>query len=392
MFVIMIAGASSLFAEDQPSGVKPYGNLYLYLGYSRATTYDALGLKTDSNDTIYKVLDDSNIGFNFNYTKYSGIFELGLSDSDSNRTVKVLKAYGTYKSEIGEFMAGQAYDPYVRWSNEQANLARSKNFGALFESPTPQLLLKSKFGLYVDIIKPYVPTDTYYLNTSSTLSSSSSEYTVGTVQREVTTKLERSKIAAMVPKVAVGFDYTSQNIDFGIGCAGNVYKVKSTDDVTFNKLWIKSYVAYANINIKYSSFSFLVNGGAAVNPANLGISVQSQGSSIYYPGAACAIENIATGKTEIKDTWNIQVFAEAGWNFSPDIVLHAGSGFSVVDYPVPNTKKDYAVEYYANVRFNIGGMIWLTPSFSYHDNMKNMNGDKEGSELVAGILTTVSFY
>jgi hypothetical protein len=395
MFFFAAAGTTSVFAQDSApaTGVKPYGNLYLFMGYGQTETYDAADQKVTSRETMYNVLNDSNIGFSFTYSQYSGIFELGLNGQDSERKVSVLKAYGTYKTGAGEFMAGQAYNPYVRWSHEEANLSRSKNFGALFSEPEAQLMLKSPFGLYVDIIKPYVPTTTYYKNNDSTLTTSGEgEYTVENIDREITTGLSRSNIDALFPKVAVGFDIATQIVDFGVGCAGNFYRIKNTDGIKFNTEWVKSFVAYTSLNVKYSDFRFLLNGGAAINPANLGISVASAGSATYHPGAACAIENIATGKYEIKDTWNAQAFAEIGWFVSKTIEFNIGAGGSVVDYPVANTDRDFAYECYANINFVMGGFITVAPSVSYRDYMKDMKGVKEGKELIAGLLTTVSFY
>lgn len=399
MFALVFAGMPSLYAQSeaaapaQGAGVKPYGNLYLFMGYSGEKSYDTNGKEQTSKDTIYRVQNDSNIGFSFQYARYSGVFELGLSDSEDGREVKVLKAYGDYHYDSFDLMIGQAYNPYVRWSNESANLARSKNFGALYEAPTPQLMLKAKAGFYLDIIKPYIPTEMYYTEQERTVTGATTdEYSIVKVEREVTTKLERSKISALAPRVAIGYNYNSSLIDFGIGGAMNIYKIESSDDESFNKKWIKSYLGYSNFQLKYKGFSFLLNGGAAVNPANLGISVQSQGNDSYTAGAACAVDNPATGKTEIKDTWNIQAFAELGYEFAQGINAYAGYGFSAVNYPVDNTKRDYAAEYYANIKFNIGGMLTLTPSFAYRDYKKDMAGSKEGNEIVAGILATVSFY
>jgi hypothetical protein len=396
MLALVCAGAPALFAQSTsaaPSGVKPYGNLYLFMGYSSEKTYDSGQNSQTSKDTIYHVIDDSNIGFSFQYAQYSGVFELGLNDSNDTNKVRVLKAYGDYHSDYGDLMVGQAYNPYVRWSNESANLARSKNFGALYDEPAAQLMFKAKFGAYLDIIQPYVPTETYYSEQARSVSGTATdEYTQIKVSREVTTKLERSNISALLPRLAAGYNFSSTMVDFGLGCAMNMYKIESTEGEKFNKSWIKSYIAYSNLQLKYNGFSLLLNGGASVNPANMGISVQSAGSSLYTPGAACAVDNIATGKKEIKDTWNVQAFAELGWEFRSGVNVYAGYGFSAVDYPIENTKRDYAMEYYANIKFNVGGLITLTPSFAYRDNKKDMSGNKEGSETIFGMLATVSFY
>jgi hypothetical protein len=50
------------------------------------------------------------------------------------------------------------------------------------------------------------------------------------------------------------------------------------------------------------------------------------------------------------------------------------------------------MEYYANLKMNIGGLVALTPSVSYRDYKQDMFGKDEGYDLYAGILATVSFY
>lgn len=105
-----------------------------------------------------------------------------------------------------------------------------------------------------------------------------------------------------------------------------------------------------------------------------------------------AIENIATGKYEIKDTWNVQSYIEFEYRFSPSLVYHIGYGFSMVDYAMEETDIDYAMEYYTNLKINLAGLIALTPSVSFRDYMKDMSGDKEGYEICGGILATVSYY
>ena len=383
-------------AENNVNHVKPYGNLYFFFGGLNSRTYDSGQEKTDDQDLLYRVNNNSNLGFAFTYAKYSGVFELGIDDIDNDREVKIRKAYGEYKTDLGEFMIGQTWSPYVSMSNESADYYRSKGFGAMYEDPTLQMKL-SLSGFYIDIMKPYVPTRELYDNEIINLpmSGAATEYQLTEVKRDVTTGQPMDYIKSFLPKTAIGYEYAGDNGKYRVtgGIAGNAYYINDTEnDVKFNKKWIYSYLAYLNSYVNFGRLSLRYSGGFLVNPANYGIMIQSKGNDTYYGGAAMAIQNIATGKWEIKDTWSTQDYIELEYDLSATMVLNAGYGFSVVKYPAVNTKYDYAMEYYANVKINLGGLIALTPSLSFRDYMKDMAGNKEGSDIYCGILATVSYY
>jgi hypothetical protein len=377
--------------------IKPYGNLYFFFGGRSSETYDSGQTKRTTEDLLYRINNNSNLGFAFRYAGYSGIFELGIDDADNDYAVKIRKAYGEYKLGFGEFMIGQTWSPYVSMSNEAADYYRSKGFGALYEEPTLQMKL-SFYGFYVDIMKPYVPTrDMTYeqavnLPTSGT---STDEYQAVTVKRDVTTGQPLSYIKSFLPKAAIGYEFTTDDgkLNVSTGLAGNAYYINKTENnVVFNKKWILSYLAYLNSSFSYNRFSVKYSGGFIVNPANYGILVQSQGNTTYYGGAAMAIKNPDSGKWEIKDTWNGQNYLELGYAFTSNMNFNIGYGLSVVKYPYVNTKYDLAMEYYTSLKINIGGLIALTPSLSYRDYMKDMSGWKEGHEVFLGVLATVSYY
>lgn len=397
------------FAQEQGQGqgqsqeyssnhIKPYGNLYLFLGGLYSKTYDASQKESDDKDLLYRINNNSNLGFFFTYAKYSGVFDLGIDDIENERKVRIRKAYGEYKLGFGNFLIGQTWSPYVSLSDEAADYYCSKGFGAMYEEPTLQMKFEIA-GFYIDIMKPYVPNREITIEQTVNLPTSGGGSTVGyealTVERDVTTGQPMDYIKTFIPKVALGYDAMSDNkkLRFSAGAGANVYYIDETEDnVVFNKKWIYSYLAYMNGLATISKFSVKVSGGFVVNPANYGIMVQSAGNTTYYGGAAMAIENIATGEWEIKDTWSTQGYLELGYDFTESLLFNMGYGISIVSYPAENTKKDYAMEYYANLKVNLGGLISLTPSFSYRDYMKDMNGNKEGNEIFAGILATVSYY
>jgi hypothetical protein len=382
-------------AKAEGNSIKPYGNLYVFFGYNESLRYTSGEEKEKDRDTYYTINDNSNLGFNFTYSRYKGVFELGVSDMENDWDVKLRKAYGIFNFGFGELMIGQSWTPYTRWSHESGNYYRSEGFGALYDNLATQAKITMKFGLYLDIIKPYVATVTYYDNVdvdNPTSDPAFDEYNLVKVEREITTKQPLENIQSLFPKVALGYEYKSGRFEVGAGLAGNIYKIKETDDVEFNKKWIVSYMAYLYAGIGSGDFGLNISAGYAVNPTNFGLSVQSAGNSSYSGGAAASLWNIATGKYEIKDTWNVQSYAELEWAFSRSSVAHLGYGFSMVDYPMQGTDRDFAMEYYLNVKFNLANLIAVTPSVSYHDFMKDMDGKKEGYDIYAGILSTVSFY
>ncbi len=396
--VILMAVIPSLRkAEAGPMDhIRPYGNLYLFLGGNYDETYDSGGSKSIDADVIYRIKDDSNLGFNFDYKKYKGVFELGIDDIENDREVKIRKAFGEYKLSFGKLLIGQTWSPYVKWSHESADYFRSEGFGAMYEDPTLQIKLTFS-GFYIDIMKPNVAKRTYTfeqtVNNPTSGSGSTTEFELVNVDRDVTTGQSLSNIKSYIPKFAAGYEYKSKYIDLGVGGAGNVYYLSGSESgVEFNKNWIYSYLAYVNVEAKLRKMTLAMSGGFLVNPANYGVTTQSNGNSTYYGGAAVSIENIATGKFEIKDTWNVQSYVEFGYAITPSIVMHAGYGFSVVRYPNEGSKYDFAMEYYANCKISIGGLIALTPSFSLRDYMKDMDGQKEGMDIQGGILATVSYY
>ncbi len=401
---VFIAAAAAFAAAGSASAqsgnsIKPYGNLFVFFGYQQSEEFDAAGTKETGKDTIYRINENSNIGFNFNYSKYHGVFELGVSDSEDESRVIVRKAFGVYKFGGGELMIGQDWTPYTRWSHEAANYHRSEGFGAMYDSLATQLKLSSDIGLYIDIIQPNVSTMTTYDDTIASNPTSSGdpaydEYNLIEVKREITTGQEESKIKSLLPKTALGYEFKAKENVLGIGAAFNAYKITNTGDVRYDKDWIISYITYAYAELQAEDFLFNFSGGFSVNPANYGLKVQTQGNSNYRGGAAAAIRNDATGEYEIKDTWNVQSYAEVGYVLPllEKTTLFAGCGFSMTDYPMEGTDRDYAIEYYINAKFNIGGLIALTPSIAYRDYMKDFSGSKEGSDLYAGALATISFY
>ncbi|MCP4129847.1 MAG: hypothetical protein GY754_02410 [bacterium] len=376
--------------------IKPYGNLYLFFGGNYASTYNSGQTQSIDTDLLYRINDNSNLGFSFTYKKYSGVFELGIDDIDNDRKVKIRKAYGEYKLGFGDLLIGQNWSPYVCGSHESADYYRSEGFGAMYEDPTLQIKV-SIGGFYIDLMKPYIPTREMSLeqaiNFPTSGSGSSNEYKDVKIERDVTTGQPMEYIKFFFPKVALGYEYKSKAFSIAGGIAGNVYYIDNTeDDIQFSKKWIYSYLAYVNTDFKFFGFSAKFSGGFLVNPANFGITVQSAGNTTYTGGAAMALENIATGEWEIKDTWNVQSYLELGYRFTSNTIMHLGYGFSLMKYPADNTEYDLAMEYYGNIKINLGGLIALTPSVAFRDYMKDMSGQSEGFDIYAGILATVSYY
>ncbi len=395
--LMFISFSSQLFAENAFDHIKPYGNLYLYFGGEYAKTFNSGGDSSIDSDLVYRINNNSNLGFNFNYKKYSGVFELGIDDVENDRDVKIRKAYGEYKLSFGELMIGQSWSPFVTWSHEFADYYRSNGFGSLYEDPVIQMKLVFA-GFYVDIMKPYVPTNKLtveeVVNIPTAGTGAATEYKKVTVERDVTTGQPLENIKSFIPKFAAGYEYKGKDWRIGGGLAGSVYYIDETEgDVKFNKNWIYSYLAYLNLDFSFTKdFAVYMSGGFLVNPANYGISVQSAGNSTYTGGAAMAIENIATGEWEIKDTWNVQSFIEFEYEFSYDFKAYLGYGFSMVKYPADGTDIDYAMEYFATLKINLAGLIAISPTLSFRDLMKDMGGNDEGYEITGGILATVSYY
>lgn len=377
--------------------IKPYGNLYLFFGANQDISYSAGQDKNEDIDLIYRINEHSNLGFNFNYEKYKGVFELGIDDIENDNKVRIRKAYGEYDRGSYKIMIGQDWCPYIKWSHESANYYRSKGFGSMYEEPNIQIKV-SFYGFYIDVMKPYVPLNNYSrfdeASTPTTAVTGSDEYNVVTVSREITTGQRLENIKSFIPKFAVGYKINTRYLRLNLGGAANFYYIADSEDVEFNKSWIYSYIGYINSDILLGDFIISFSGGYLVNPANFGIYVQSKGSETYIGGSATAIEDIESGKYEIKDTWNVQAFAEIGWQINSKTLLFAGYGFSLVDYAIPNTQKDYAMEYYINCKINLGGLIALTPSFAWRDYMEDMtkSENKEGRDIFGGILATVSYY
>ncbi|MBN2041772.1 MAG: hypothetical protein JW864_17180 [Spirochaetes bacterium] len=392
LFIGSITTISSAAVTDH---ISPYGNLYLFFGGYHGESYTDGEEKITDTDLVYRINNSSNLGFNFEYEKYKGVFELGIDDIENDREVVVRKAFGEYKLSSGmKLMIGQNWTPYVRFSNEAADYYRSKGFGSIYEETNIQIEL-SAYNFYISIMKPYVAVHDYYVEEAVSNPASTSgvqEYAMKKTQVEQTTGLSLDNIKSVIPKVAVGYELQTNRFRLNGGLAGNMYLIEDTDTVQFNKKYIYSYLVYLNSNVNIGDFIIGISSGFIVNPANFGVYAQSEGNSTYAGGAAVAIENIATGKFEIKDTWNFQGYLEIGYQVTPKVLLHTGFGYSIVEYPTDGTEQDKAFEAYLNCKFNIGGLIALTPSFSYRDFQKDMDGKYEGKEIYGGILATVSYY
>jgi len=391
---MMIAPRALSAAEETLSNyIKPYGNLYMFLGYKRSATYDAADNEHADNDLVYNINDNSNLGMRFEYEKYSGVFELGFSDFKDGRIVKIRKAYGVYTFDYGKLMIGQDWNPYVQWSHDFADYSRSKGLGALSEEPCIQFKY-TIFGFYIDLIRPNIASDqfTFLDDKTDPAIDLQARYELRNKDYEATTGLPLDQIQAFIPKIAIGYQYEHEIASIGVGVAGNFYYVDNKSSRKYNKDWIISYLVYLNTEVRFWIMELHLNAGFSVNPANFGIDVETTGNDAYPAGAALAIHNVATGKYEIKDTWNTQGYFEMGFKAHKMVSIYLGYGICATDYPVPGAKLDLAMEYYFNVKINIAGLIALTPSFCMRDYMEDFSGDKEGYDITAGILGTVSFY
>jgi len=389
--VFVISALATGIAEARTrNNVRPYGNLFMFLGYRDRITFDAADEMSHDSDMIYKINENSNFGMNFLYRNYTGTFEFGIEDTDENRRVKIRQAYGTAKLKKGKLTVGQAWNPYVKWSHEYANYFRSDGFGALNDGPSNQIKYSYK-GFYIDIMKPYIPIRTYIDDIPAANPDASDptndEYIIDYIDRESTTKQKLEDVDSIIPKVAIGYDHNGKTFDWSIGIAGNAYQVKNDN---YDEI-IDSYLGYIQFEKKWKRVIMDFSGAFLINPTNYGISVQGEDMGDYTAGAACAVLNIATGRYEVKDTWSTQGYLEFAFLFKK-ITMFLGGGFSLIDYGIPNTDQDMAWEAYINFKIPVGNLVALSPSASYRDYMKDMGGNKEGSEILAGILCMVSFY
>ena len=391
LMAVAIPGA--VLGAEPENSIKPYGNLYLFFGGQYKSYYDSGHKNFNDGDLVYNINNNSNLGFNFNYSRYSGVFELGISDPDSGSVVRVRKAYGKYKFKDYELLIGQTWSPYITYSHESADYYRSRGFGSMYEEPTLQIQMSIK-GFYINIMKPNITMVEYSREVAvdNPPDEVEDEYNLETVEREITTKLGKDHIKSYFPKMALGYRLESKQYRFGAGLAGNMYMIANSDKDNYDQSIIYSYLAYLNAEAEYDKFIFAFSGGFLVNPANYGIAIQSEGNNKYPAGASQAIYNVATGKTDIKDTWNIQAFAECGYKIKESIKLYGGYGYSVMKYPVANSEYDMAMEYFLNMKIGIGGLLAVTPSISFRDYMDDMSGDDEGHEVIGGMLATISYY
>ena len=150
MIIISVSFAFMVQTANAEEGdfIKPYGNLYVFFGYVESLRYTSGEEKEKDRDTFYTINDNSNIGFNFTYKQYNGVFELGISDIENDWQVKLRKAYGNFNFGFGELMVGQTWTPYTRWSHESANYYRSKGFGALYDNLATQAKIRLICGYY----------------------------------------------------------------------------------------------------------------------------------------------------------------------------------------------------------------------------------------------------
>lgn len=401
--VLMPALTLSLVAAGaSAANVQPYGDLYLFLGGNYARTYTAGQSEVDDFDLEYAINRHSNLGFSFRWDQYGGVFELGMHDIGNNqRGIWLRKAYGEYETflfgddDVIALLIGQNWSPFVNFSHEMANYARSEGFGAVYQDPTIQLKL-SYLGAHIAILKPFVPVHRYareqQVVTPTSRGAPIQEVELVGVDREITTGLPLDKVRSYVPAVAVGYSHEAKTWNVNVGGAFNTYAIEDTDQVQFTKKWIYAYLVYANSNVRLGDFTLGVSAAFIVNPANFGIFTESTGNVTYAAGAASALENIETGKFAIKDTWNVQGYLEVGYHIADDSVIHAGYGYSNVTYPNPGTEADLAMQGYLNWTVKLGQYVALIPSFAYRELMDDMAGNAEGRNFYAGILANVSFH
>lgn len=356
LFFIFLFVTAAVSAMAQNASVTPYASVRYFIGAYYQNDDMPGGRDIDLTNTL---INTSRLGMKFNRGRLSGIAEIGLGPGHAG-TVTTRHIYANYKFDTGfELLVGQTDLPwYMPITNEAYDIHGGP--GTSQADRTPQIKLSFQ-GVYIVLAKSpgLNPAD-------SSIGYDKNMYGGQDVY---------------MPLTAIGYDYKSDVIDFGLGLAGYKYIIQNKAEYSENLISgynnnILAFIAYLHGNVKLGDLFVRFNTALERAPALLGL---TQGEPHFNSNMHNGI-NPDTYK--LKDMF-VEGMVEVGLRL-PLGILAASFGYA---QNISNDGDGDANRLGMGIQFAIDAApnFTVVPTIFYLNELEDTNGNKQGADMLAGI-------
>ncbi len=328
----------------------------------------------DDADLEWSSWGSSRATVSFTSGKLSGTYQLGFSSDWGQVTTRLIHATYTVNDDMSIQM-GKMYAPWFFWGNSRsAGDAGMTGHGAAWDWFDPAVVLRYK-GAFIEFMEPV--TDDLEQGDSNKLITENDDKIYDVDGDEYEYEYEDLDTDATLPRVYVGYDYSSDGLLIGGALGYNTYKIDGDINET-----VSAWAAHLHANVELTDMLALRTGGHyAINPAQL--------HYVGYDDAAAYVEN-----GQVKDATAIAGFVELSAVFG-EKTARIGYGYRSFERD-DWTAKDDRQTYYAQLVIPIytnetGASFNVSPEIAVFDEMKDSDGVKEAKSTYIGAVWQIGF-
>lgn len=356
LVILSAVAAVTAFAVPAMAETTFYGSARMATFYNFADSKGATG-KTSGFDEHLQA--NSRFGANFSNDAVGGRVEVGLRDnnaaingSTTTNLVYTRLLYGTYKFGAGKLTVGQDYNSYYTFTAQvHADDNVMNGYGSLWDGRQPQLRVNLNNGLYFAAIQP-----TGNVNAATST-------TGGIVSNAEAT----NNIKLYLPKLNVGYAGKSGNISYNVGVVGQTFKNVAADEQ------VNALLGYVNGKASFGATSLMANVSYAQNAGNMGFAGRQS--------FAAATK---------KDAKGFEGYVQLSQKLSDTLSANAGLGY-VTDKTSGNADADDKMLLFVNAPITLVKNVYITPEFSYYDEMKSAAGADQAKSYALGAQFRIDF-
>ena len=373
-----------------------YGNAYVDAFYG----YKNDGDKGSHSLSSQSLVGSSNLGITLSYGNISGTFEAGLGDP-------VRKYFMTYN------IGGQE-DHFLVLGRDTTIAAYSfgavtydfgslNDFGTLADKRRLQIRYGIK-GFELAVVLPNLGysngTDTgYQLGVTDSVTVMVPDPDKPGQMKEETHEINQVQQFQMLPRVELAYTYASEALEFKVFGAYGAYlfqdkfddagmpanmNVKSSDDLVLHSYNI-GFGGQANFGASFLQFT-----GWYGNNLDLMDAVGTVSHTLVVKND---LQKQKLTRTITVDNENVQSAGVAigiGHTFAEKYTPAIGVGYTL-NFGDGYDHIDDSLGAYLNCAIQINDWFSITPEVAYYDLMQDKAGNKEGYEVLAGAVATLSF-
>ncbi len=335
----------------------------------------------DEEGLFFDLYGSSRIGGNYESGDIFGNWELGLTSGTGETSVYLRQIYATWSiNEDMSITLGQKLSPYI-WGSFSGAAGDNSGlgYGTLYDGFTPRVTLNIK-GFYIDAAAPH----------TSDLGFDDDDLAAGLgYDYDDDVKFEKK-----MPRMAVGYDYTSDALSVGAGAGYNLFEMKLalSNGSDFDRT-IASWVAFVHGDVALTDMIRLrACGWYGKNPVEYG--VLGLDGPIDGGISAGAVVSDKGGSNEVKDTrtvaGHIEIHVDLG-----KAVARAGYGYARSDNDT-YAEADAHQEYWVNAEVPLfkgvhGTSMSVQPEIHVFDQMDDENGVAEPTAVYVGARWNLDF-